>query len=81
MFSRSESSSSSAVGGGFASRNTVSVSGRGCAARLFARGTSSIRRRSMHVVDRKEESGSEEPTGAGRGVVANDGREDTVVEN
>jgi len=57
------------------------VRGRGCAERLFARGTSSIRRRSMHVVDRKEESGSEEPTGAGRGVVVKDGREDMVVEN
>jgi hypothetical protein len=56
------------------SRNTVSVGGRGCAARFFARGTSSIRRRSMHVVETKEERGSEDPTGGGIGVVERDGR-------
>jgi hypothetical protein len=35
----------------------------------------------MHVVDRKEEKGSEAPAGAGRGVVVNDGTEVIVVEN
>ena len=65
MFSRSESSSRSVIAGGLGSRNTVSVRGRGWTARRFARGTSSIRRRSMHVVERKEDRGSEDPTGAG----------------
>jgi hypothetical protein len=75
IFSRSESSSSSFVTGGLVSTKTVSVLGRGRAARLLARGTSSIRRRSMHVVERKEDKGSDEPTGGGTGVVLIGGRE------
>ena len=59
------------------SRKIVSVEG-GDAARRFARGTSSIRRRSMHVVERKEVRGSEEPGGAGRGAVDREGREAMV---
>jgi len=51
-----------------------SVSGRGFDERRFARGTSSMRRRSMHVVERKDESGSEEPAGAGGGAVEREGR-------
>ena len=53
----------------------ASVKGRGCEARVLARGTSSMRRSSMHVVERKEERGSEEPAGAGTGAVVSDGRE------
>jgi hypothetical protein len=65
MFSRSVSSSRSVIVGGLGSRKTVSVRGRGWAARRFARGTSSIRRRSIHVEERKEDNGSAEPTRAG----------------
>jgi len=53
----------------------VSVRGRGFEARVLARGTSSMRRSSMHVVERKEERGSAEPAGAGTGAVVSDGRE------
>ena len=74
MFSLSASSSSSVTAGGLVSRKTESVSGRGCAARRFARGTNSINSRSIHVVERKEDNGSEEPGGAGRGEVDSDGR-------
>ena len=82
MFSRSESSSRSVVVGGLVSTKTVSLAGKGCVARLFARGTNSIRSRSMHVVDRKEDMGSDEPTGAGRGVgvSVSDGR-DAMLRN
>lgn len=44
--------------------------------RRFARGTSSIRSRSMHVVDRNEDSGSDEPAGAGGGAVDSEGTVD-----
>jgi len=57
------------------SRKMVSARGRGWDARVLARGTSSMRRSSMHVVERKEERGSEEPAGAGTGVVAREGRD------
>ena len=65
--------------GGFTSRNVSSVSGSGFEDRRFARGTSSIRRRSMHVVERKVERGSDEPAGAGGGAVEREGRVDMVV--
>ena len=53
----------------------VSVRGRGFEARVLARGTSSMRRSSMHVVEKKEDRGSEEPAAAGTGAVVSDGRE------
>jgi hypothetical protein len=46
--------------------------------RRFARGTSSIRSRSMHVVDRNEDSGSDEPAGAGGGAVDSEGTVDIL---
>jgi hypothetical protein len=65
--------------GGFTSRNVLSVSGSGFEDRRFARGTSSIRRRSMHVVERKVDRGSDEPAGAGGGAVEREARVDMVV--
>ena len=53
----------------------MSVRGRGWDARVLARGTSSIRRSSMHVVERKEERGSDEPAEAGTGAVIREGRD------
>jgi hypothetical protein len=61
--------------GELVSRKMVSVRGRGFEARVLARGTSSMRRSSMHVVERKEERGSEEPAGAGTRAVVSNGRE------
>lgn len=61
--------------GGVVSRKTVSERGRGWDARVLARGTSSMRRSSMHVVERKEERGSDEPAGAGTGAVIREGRD------
>ena len=75
MASRSKSSSRSCFPGGLVSRKTVFLSGRGFEARDFASGTSSMRSSSMHVVERKEDRGSEAPTGAGTGPVVSEGRE------
>jgi hypothetical protein len=49
--------------------------GDGEVARRFARDTISIRRRSMHVVERKEERGSVEPGGGGTGAIDRGGRD------
>lgn len=73
MVSRSESSSRSVVLGGLRSRNVSSVRGKGFEERRLAKGTSSINRRSMHVVLTKEDNGSEEPAGAGGGAVESGG--------
>lgn len=73
MFSRSESSSRSVGFGGLMSMNVSSCKWRGWDERRFASGTSSIRRRSMHVVERKEDNGSEDPAGAGGGAVDSEG--------
>ena len=74
MASRSESSSRSIDVGIFASRKTASCWANELRARDLERGTNSMRRRSIHVVERNWFRGSEEPTGAGTGAVVNVGR-------
>ena len=75
MFSRSESSSCSVFAGVLVPKKTVSVRGSGSAASLRASGINSMSRRSIHVVDRKELRGSEEPGGGGTGVADSEGRD------
>lgn len=57
------------------SRKMGSARGNGCEASRFAWATTSIRRRSKHVVDRNEFRGSEEPGGGGKGEVERGGSE------